>query len=198
MSLLILDLQKGDPTLVLDLEKEAPDLTQLRGEIAWSPHPAYPEDKEKGFDLDIFIVATDARGKITSLEHITYFKKKFTDNGAIAVPNDNQVGGLDLPEIFQAKLKEISSDRMALEVYTFIHKAEERKQNFGMIANAHFDLYDDITGKKLRQYNLSQDYSSSTVVHIATIARVGSNWEFRPQGVGGNMTEQQVINAYAG
>jgi tellurite resistance protein TerA len=197
MSLLILDLQKGDPTLVLDLEKEAPDLTILRGEIAWSPHPSFPEDKEKGFDIDIFLIATDANGKVTSLDHITYFKKPFTDNNALSVPNDNRVGGLELPEIFEAKLKEVSLSRQNIEVYAFIHKGAERQQNFGMIANAHFDLFDGVTGNKLRQYNLSQDYSSNTVVHIATIARVGSGWEFRPQGVGGNLTEQQVLNAYS-
>lgn len=199
MSTIILDLKKGDTSLILDLTKESPDLKKLKAELRWDPHPAHPVSRTDGFDIDLYVLACDRNGNISSLEHVNYFKNKWNTNRSVGVPNDNRFGGADKPEYALFDIPNLPTDRETFELFAVLHEGAERKQNFGQISNAHIDIIDDETGKVIRQYNLSQNYSAFTAVHIGSLKRkTEGGFEFVPEGVGAVMGPQDVINAYAG
>jgi len=193
---LVLDLVKGNPALVLDLEKEAPDLVTLRGQLTWDAKASSTAGGYE-FDIDIFVVSTALDGTIDDVKHVMYFKHKWNDNNSLGVPVDNKKGGAALPEHFLAKIKDLPADRGSHEIFAIIFEADKRKQNFGMISNAHFDVMDEATGNVLKRYNLTQDYSADTAVHIGSLKRMpDGRHEFHPQGVGGILDATSIINSY--
>lgn len=193
-----LDLKK-DPAMLLDLKKEAPSLKRLKGTLNWEPHPVNANCKKSGFDLDIFIVSLNDQGKVTEGDDIVYFNNKTNMNGSISVPVDNQTGEGDDDEYFLIDIPTLRVDRVQHEVFVFLHEADLRKQNFGMISGASFDLFDDETGVKIVQYSLTQNYGQDTALHVGSLVKTNTGgYEFHPAGFGSQMSPQDVINAYAG
>lgn len=199
--MIVLDLDKNKPAMVLDLTKELPLLKNLRGTLGWDPHPLYQNDVNKGYDLDIFLFGTNSAGKVKDQKNIAYFNENFKHHysGAYSVPVDNQTGtdvdGED-DEYFLATLEKMPADIDQLHVYVFIHQAEERGQNFGMVSNARFDIVDEDTGKTVVRYQVTTEFKDETALHVATIARNKGGWEIRPVGVGVVAGPNEVLSAY--
>lgn len=185
-----------DPAMILNLSKTAPDLVTLRGDLNWEPHPVHANCKKNGFDLDIFIVALNANGKIESGDDVVYFNNKFNANGSISVPVDNQTGEGEDDEFFTVNTQTLRADRSQVEVFVFLHEADIRKQNFGMIAEAKFTISNADTGSAIVEYSLNQNYGTSTALHVGSLVRTGGGFEFHPVGAGGNFGPQEVINMY--
>lgn len=197
MNTLILDLEKGNPAMILDLSKEAPNLSRLKGVLRWEPHPAHPDCKKEGFDLDIFSMSLNSAGKVTNLNQVVYFKQKSNINGSITVPIDNQTGQGEDDEYILVKVKELPSDMMSHEVFVFIHDAVERNHHFGMVAGAHFDMIDEDTGRVLAQYNITQQFSGKTALHVGSLKRFpDGHFEFHPVGLADVADPQVVLQAY--
>ncbi|SBW18938.1 stress protein [Candidatus Protofrankia californiensis] len=66
-----------------------------------------------------------------------------------------------------------------------IYGAQERQQNFGQVRNAYIRVVDQ-TGTELVRYDLSEDYSTETVVIFGEVYRNGAEWKFRAVGQGHN------------
>lgn len=195
----MLDLDKNAPAMVLDLGKEMPALKKLRGSLGWDPHPLFGASATQGYDLDIFLIATNAAGKVTTAADVIYFKNKFHASGALSVPEDNQTGvdtGDDVDEFFIAELDKIPTSLAQVHVYVFIHEADKRGQHFGMVANTHFDITNEDTGETVVRYQVTQNYSGQTALHVATIARNDHGWEIHPVGDAGVFDPNQVLQAY--
>lgn len=194
--MIVLDLNKNEPASILNLTKELPDLKKLKGMLNWDPHPLHRACVENGYDLDIFLIATGADGKVKGAQDVIFFNNKTHASGALSVPVDNQTGEGDDDEFFIADLPLIPADINEVHVYVFIHEAARRGQNFGMIANTGFEIADADTGVVKVRYQVTQEFSSETALHVATIARNGAAWEIRPVGTGGNFDPNQVMSAY--
>lgn len=102
-------------------------------------------------------------------------------------------GGDD--EFFIADLTKIPTDRAAFDVFVFIHDATNRKQSFGMMANARFELKNEVDGSLVQGYNISQ-FTTGSCLHIGTIERVGDHWNFNPVGEAAEADPNQVAKAY--
>lgn len=193
----MLDLDKNQPAMVLDLTKQMPELKKLRGTLGWDPHPLFANSVTQGYDLDIFLIATNAQGKVASAADVIYFNNKHHASGALSVPQDNQTGeGEGEDEFFLAELDKIPANIAQVHVYVFIHQASSRGQNFGMVANTRFDLVNEDTGETAVRYQVTQEFSNETALHVATIARNANGWEIQPQGVGGTFDPNEVLLAY--
>lgn len=193
----MLDLDKNQPAMVLDLTKQMPELKKLRGTLGWDPHPLFANSVTQGYDLDIFLIATNAQGKVASTADVIYFNNKHHASGALSVPQDNQTGeGEGEDEFFLAELDKIPANIAQVHVYVFIHQAATRGQNFGMVANTRFDLVNEDTGETAVRYQVTQEFSNETALHVATIARNANGWEIQPQGVGGTFDPNEVLLAY--
>lgn len=192
----MLDLDKNQPAMTLDLTKELPLLKLIRGTLEWDPHPLYASSVSQGYDLDIFLFGTNSAGKITDPANVVYFKNKHHRSGAYAVPVDNQTGEGDDDEYFEAELEKMPADIDQLHVYVFIHQAQERNQSFGKVANTRFDISNAETGEVAVRYQVTQQFKDETCLHVATIARNGSGWEVRPEGTGGCFGPNDVLKLY--
>ena len=191
-----LNLDKGAG--FLDLSKAAPSLTKLKGTLNWDMHPVHGKDLNAGFDLDIFIFSLNAQRKIQYPQDVCFFNNKITCGGAITIPVDNRTGeddGSGDDEFFIADLSNIPADKVSFDIFVFIHAATARKQNFGMMANAKFELKDEVTGFSLQKYNISQ-FTNGTALHVGTIDRNGSGWDFKPVGEAAEADPNQVVQAY--
>ena len=203
--MIVLDLDKNKPAMVLDLAKDVPQLKKLRGTLGWDPHPLYAGNTAKGYDLDIFLLATNAAGKVTDVSNVIYFNNKYHPSGALSVPVDNQTGvnerdadgnEIEVDEFFLAELDKIPAEIAEVHVYVFIHQADARGQNFGMVKDTRFDLVNEETGETLVRYQVTQQFSNETCLHVANLARTDKGWEVRPMGTGGTFDPNQVLQAY--
>lgn len=206
--MIVLDLDKNEPAMVLDLTKDLPELKRLRGSLSWDPHPLFGASATEGYDLDIFLFGTAADGKIKSGADVVYFKNKVHMSGSYSVPVDNQTGtdvaGEEEDEYFLAELAKIPASIDQLHIYVFIHQADIRGQHFGMVANARFELHDEDAPAKADgskadpkvRYQISQQANGNTALHVATIARNGAGWEVRPVGDSAVAGPNDVLRVY--
>ena len=65
-----------------------------------------------------------------------------------------------------------------------IHDAEARRQNFGMVANAFIRVVNDVTGREIVRYDLSEDASTETAMVFGEVYRHNAEWKFRAVGQG--------------
>lgn len=191
-----LDLNKDDASMILDLSKDLPNLLKLKGVLNWDPHPVHATCAKSGYDLDIFVFCLNANGKLDSTSDVIYFKNKWNSNRSIGVPVDNQTGDGDDDEYVLFNIPELPKDKVRFEVFIFIHEAVKRGQHFGQIGNAGFELVDEITGQAEVRYNLTQDYSGKTALHVGALV-VGESVTFEPQGTASVAGPMEVLKHYA-
>lgn len=186
----ILNLSKT--TAVLDLTKAAPGLKNIRGLLNWDPNPNQGYGGQD-FDLDIFVFALTSAGKITSGSDVIFFNNKSAHG--VSIPRDNRNGqGNDDEELF-VDLEKVPTDKAILDIYVFIHDAAQRKQFFGMMANATFTLINKDTGSTIQEYKISS-LTNETAIHIGALTRSSGGWAFEPSGEAGVMDPNQVAGGY--
>lgn len=195
--MIVLDLDKNQTAMVLDLTKDVPALKKLRGELNWDPHPLFKDSVTQGYDLDIFIFCLNAHGKVDSAADVIYFKNKWNSNRSIGVPVDNQTGEGEDDEFFIMDLENIPADKNKFSIYVFIHDAAARGQNFGMVANTRFDLINDDTKSVEVRYQVTQQFSNETCLHVADVVRrEDGHFEVQPIGAGAVAGPNDVVQLY--
>lgn len=180
-----LDLNKN--TELLDLTKVAPSLIEVRAELSWGMHPVSGAE----FDLDLFGFVT-TNGKLTSTSDVVFFNNKVLYGGAVNYPRDSRDGG-DIEEL-TVKLGQVPSDKDAIEIFVFIHLGTERRQDFSMIANGVFKLFDE-KGTLLQDYKLQQ-FVNGTALHIGSLSRNSTGWGFQPVGESAQANPNEVLSAF--
>lgn len=193
-----LDLTKS--TDFLDLSKAAPSLQKLRGALNWDMHPIHGKDLGNGFDLDIFIFGLNSQNKIRFPQDVCFFNNKVIAGGAISLSEDNR-NGVSAPgeddEYFLADLNVIPNEVSSLDIFVFINEFVKRQQNFGMMANAKFELKDEESGAVIQGYNISQ-FTKGSALHIGSVVRdrKTNTWSFLPVGEVAEADPNQVAKAY--
>jgi tellurium resistance protein TerD len=185
-----LNLSKNAP--LLDLHKEAPSLTTLRASLSWTEHPVHGADLSKGFDLDLFAIVLTGE-KIRGPQDIVYFHNMSYDNGSIVLPADNRTGGGD-GEHIDIVLGKVPAERTGVDLYVCIHEAAERRQHFGMMADAKFVLATE-SGATIQEYSVSS-YPNKAILHIGRLERNGATWAFSPSGETSDATINEMVSAY--
>lgn len=135
------------------------------------------------FDLDASIFLVGASGKVESDGNFVFYNNTVApgvqhmgDNRTGEGDGDDEVIMLDLTSV------DPSVDKIAITVT--IDKADERKENFGMVENAYVRLVDNATGTELLRYDLGEDYSIETAIVVAEIYRNNGGWKFNAIGSG--------------
>ena len=195
-----LDLSKD--TLMLDLTKVSPSLTNLRGTLNWSTHPRANQGFE--FDLDIFMFLTQNGSIQGKMDNVCYFKNQNLYNGAVILPRDNRNGtdavdpktGLPLDdEEILVDIAKIPAHLDKVEHFVFLHEAVARQQDFSMIAGGSFDLYDQ-DDVLLASYKL-QSFVNGSALHVGTLQRTATGWGFQPVGESAQANPNEVLQAFA-
>lgn len=137
------------------------------------------------FDLDASVFILGENGKIPADEFFVFYNNLKSPDGAVEHTGDNLTGeGEGDDESIKIDLAHIDTRAVEIVVVCTIHKAEERKQNFGQVRNAFIRIYNTDSGEEILRYDLDEDFSVETAVEFGRLYKRGGQWKFEAIGTG--------------
>ena len=79
-----------------------------------------------------------------------------------------------------------------------IHKAEERRQNFGQVRNSYIRIYNAVSNEEIARYDLDEDFSVETAVEFGRLYKRNGEWKFEAVGQGYKGGLQFFVDKYVG
>ena len=137
------------------------------------------------FDLDASAFILGANGKIMEDEFFVFYNNLQSPDGAVEHTGDNLTGeGEGDDESIKVDLSLIDPRANEIIFVVTIHKADERKQNFGQVRNAFIRIYNTVTGEEMLRYDLDEDFSIETAVEFGRLYKRDVKWKFEAIGTG--------------
>ena len=178
----------------VSLTKEAPDVSAVTVGLGWDVR----QTDGAPFDLDASAFVVGANDKVLSDAHFIFYNNKSTPDGAVLYGGDNRTGdGVGDDETIKINFAKLGTDVKKVVIAVTIHEGAERRQNFGSVSNAYARIVDDMDGKELARFDLSEDSSSSTSLIFVELYRgpqgdikvkaIGEGWASGLSGLAGSM-----------
>ncbi len=165
----------------VSLSKEAPGLESVVVGLGWDVRATDGES----FDLDASCFLLNGEGKVRSDADFIFYNNKTSACGSVQHLGDNLTGeGDGDDEKVVVKLASLPADVTKLSFAVTIHEAEQRRQNFGMVSNAFIRVVNEMDGKEIARYDLSEDASTNTSLIFGELYRHNEEWKFRAVGQG--------------
>ncbi|GAB3391871.1 TerD family protein [Azotobacter armeniacus] len=165
----------------ISLDKEAgTGLRKIRMGLGWDPvKPSGFFSKlvnsDTAIDLDASCIVVDANQRPLD---VVWFRQLESSDGLIAHSGDNRTGdGSGDDETISVNLEALSSNikHLVFTVNSFLG------QTFEKVGNAYCRIVDDVTGKELARFNLS-DQGNHTGMIMAYLTRTASGWDVTAVG----------------
>ena len=165
--------------------------------LGWDPNQSTGYD----FDLDASAFMLGENGKLPQDEFFVFYNNPLSPDQAVESSGDDMTGGnsdggddetlsVDLTKI-DARIKEI--------IFTVtIHKAEERRQNFGQVRNSYIRIYNAVSNEEIARYDLDEDFSVETAVEFGRLYKRNGEWKFEAVGHGYKGGLQFFVDKYVG
>ena len=134
------------------------------------------------FDLDASAFILGENGKILEDEYFVFYNNLQSPAGAVEHTGDN--------------LSKIDPRATAINFVVTIHKADERRQNFGQVRNAFIRIYNSDTGEEILRYDLDEDFSIETAVEFGRLYKRNGEWKFEAIGTGQKAGLAEYLNKY--
>ena len=137
------------------------------------------------FDLDasVFILGEDK--KLISDDYFVFYNQLVSPDGAVEHTGDNLTGeGDGDDESIKIDLTSITPKASEIVIVVTIHKAAERKQNFGQVHNSFIRIFNTDTQEEILKYELEEDFSVETAVEFGRIYKRNGQWKFEAIGMG--------------
>ena len=165
----------------VSLSKEVPGLSAILIGLGWDTRST----DGQAFDLDASVFILGSNGKVRDDSDFVFYNNKTAVNGAVQHQGDNLTGeGEGDDEVVLVNLAGLPLDVDKVAVAVTIHEAEQRKQNFGQVANAFMRVCNAEGQAEIARYDLSEDASTETAMIFGEIYRRGSEWKFKAIGQG--------------
>lgn len=149
------------------------------------------------FDLDASVFVLGENKKLLSDEYFIFYNNLHTPDGAVVHTGDNLDGeGNGDDESIKIDLTLIDAQAAEIVVVVTIHKADERKQNFGQVRNSFIRIFNTDTQEEILKYELEEDFSVETAVEFGRIYKKNGQWKFDAIGVGQKGGLQEYLNKY--
>ena len=117
------------------------------------------------FDLDASVFMLGENKKILADEYFVFYNNLKSPDGAVEHTGDNLTGeGDGDDESIKIDLTSINPQVSEIIVVVTIHKADERKQNFGQVHNSFIRIFNTDTQEEILKYELEEDFSVETAV----------------------------------
>jgi len=181
----------------ISLEKEAgTGLKKIRMGLGWDPVKpsgffAKLLNSDTAIDLDASCIVLDSSKQLLDL---VWFRELKSKDGSIVHSGDNRTGeGDGDDESIQVNLEQLPSGvkHLVFTVNSFTG------QNFESVENAYCRIVDEVTGKELARFNLS-DKGRHTGVVMAYLSRTAAGWDLTAIGtVATGRTAQDLANEAA-
>jgi tellurium resistance protein TerD len=173
-----ISLQKGGN---VSLSKEAPGLKKVIVGLGWDPRAT----DGATFDLDGSAFLLRADGKVRSDSDFIFYNNLKSPDGSVEHTGDNRTGqGEGDDERLVIDLPRVPPEIERIAIAVTIHEAEQRRQNFGMVAHAFIRCVNADGEREIARYDLSEDSSTETAMIFGELYRMGSEWKFRAVGQG--------------
>lgn len=149
------------------------------------------------FDLDASVFILGENKKLVSDDFFIFYNNLKSPDGAVLHTGDNLDGeGEGDDESIKINLSSITPQAVEIVVVVTIHKAEERKQNFGQVHNSFIRIFNTDTQEEILKYELEEDFSVETAVEFGRIYKRNDQWKFEAIGVGRKGGLQEYLNKY--
>lgn len=190
-----LHMAKGEAVI---LSEQNDTLRKLVIGLGWSA----PENAD-GFPVDVdasaFLLNRD--GRVRNDTDFIFYNNLETDG--IKHAGDNTTGaaaeGAEADadkEVITVDLENIPYDVETVAFAVTVHNAEERQQTFGIIKGAYMRIVNNIDGKVLAQYDLTEDASDNNAMIFGELSREGMGWKFKATGAGTNGGLYKIAREY--
>ena len=149
------------------------------------------------FDLDASAFILGENKKLLSDENFVFYNNLKSPEGSVEHTGDNLTGeGEGDDESIRIDLSKITPNAYEICFVVTIHKADERKQNFGQVHNSFIRIYNTDTNEEIMKYELEEDFSIETAVEFGRLYRRNGQWKFEAIGVGMKGGLQDYVNKY--
>lgn len=150
----------------------------------------------EAYDMDASVFVLGENGKLLSDQHFVFYNNLQSPDMAVVHSGDNTTGAGDGDdEQIQIDLSKISPAATEISFVVTIHKAQERRQNFGQIRNSFIRII-DASNTVLVKYELDEDFSIETAVQFGRIYKRNNEWKFEAVGNGMKGGLQDYLNKY--
>lgn len=137
------------------------------------------------FDLDASVFILGENKKVISDDYFVFYNNLKSPDNAVEHTGDNLTGDGDGDdESIKIDLSKINPNVTEICFVVTIHKAEERRQNFGQVRNSFVRIYNPDNNEELLKYELEEDFSVETAVEFGRLYKRNSEWKFEAIGVG--------------
>jgi tellurium resistance protein TerD len=165
----------------ISLSKEEPNLQRILIGLGWDTRTTDGLD----FDLDASAFLLGPGDRVRGDDDFIFYNNLRSTDGAVEHTGDNRTGeGDGDDEAVTVDLSRLSAAVQKVAVAVTIHEGEGRRQSFGMVANAFIRVVNDVTGREIARYDLSEDASTETAMIFGEVYRHGAEWKFRAVGQG--------------
>ncbi|MEG3159464.1 TerD family protein [Sphingomonas sp. LB2R24] len=165
----------------VSLSKEEPGLTRILIGLGWDTRTTDGTD----FDLDASAFLLGASERVRGDADFIFYNNLRSSDGSVEHTGDNRTGeGDGDDEALKVDLGTVPAEIQKVAVTVTIHDGEARRQSFGMVSNAFIRVVNDVTGREIARYDLSEDASTETAMIFGEIYRHNGEWKFRAVGQG--------------
>lgn len=165
----------------VSLSKEEPGLSRILIGLGWDTRTTDGTD----FDLDASAFLLGRGDRVRGDADFIFYNNLRSADGSVEHTGDNRTGeGDGDDEALKVDLATVPSDVQKIAVSVTIHEGEQRRQSFGMVSNAFIRVVNDVTGREIARYDLSEDASTETAMIFGEVYRHNGEWKFRAVGQG--------------
>ncbi|CAM3811730.1 chemical-damaging agent resistance protein C [Flavobacterium branchiophilum NBRC 15030 = ATCC 35035] len=183
--------------MAINLEKgqrEKINVPSFKVGLGWDSNQSATGD---AFDIDASVFILGANGKLVSDNHFVFFNNLASPDGAVVHSGDNLTGAGDGDdEVISIDLSKITNDVTEITFVVTIHKAAEKRQNFGQIRNSFIRVVNQQNNEEIVKYELDEDFSIETAVEFGRIYKRNDEWRFEAVGNGLKGGLQDFLNKY--
>ena len=163
--------------------------------LGWDPNKGSGFD----FDLDASAFMLNGKHKLPKDEYFVFYNNQSSPDGSVVSSGDDLTGGNSEEgddETLTVDLDKVSSEVQEIVFTATIHKAQERKQNFGQVRNAYIRIYNAINDEVIARYDLDEDFSIETAIEFGRLYRRNGIWKFEAMGIGYKGGLQFFVDKY--
>ncbi|RCX17600.1 stress response protein SCP2 [Anaerobacterium chartisolvens] len=174
------NLKKGEKVNLSKCDKK---LKRILVGLRWREIPSF---KGQSVDCDAFAILLDKDKKLMSGNDVVYHANLEHSSKSVLHGGDNLKGSntaSDCEQIF-VELSKIPQQVHFIVFAVSIYKAEEKKQDFGVVEGARVQVLNAESNETLCIYDLTDSYSKMTSVIVAELCRAGDGWCFHAVGQG--------------
>lgn len=170
-------------------------LTLVGVGLGWDPNPG----TGCAYDLDASAFMLGSNRKLPADEYFVFYNNQKSPDGSVASTGDDLTGGNSDggdDETLNVDLMKVSSNVQEILFTVTIHRADERRQNFGQVRNSYIRIYDATTNVEIAKYDLDEDFSVETAVEFGRLYRHNGAWKFEAIGNGSKGGLQALVDKY--